>query len=298
MTELVAVQDQKVEIATVLMSDNMMKQLGMACAKTITPERLARVAMTELRTNDKLSQAAHSNPASFYGALMELAQIGLEPGRALGLAYLIPRRGVVEYEIGYKGLVALMYRSNMVSDIQAEVVYEGDYFEYHYGTSPELKHKPLENRDASALATHAYCVINTTTGGSIFRVMTFDEIEKIRKTYSKASRSDAPWVTAWSEQACKTVLKRTSKRAPISAEAQKAITLDDMSAVGLAQNLGTTITIETPEADIEPGTEQDPNEEEPPPQLCSTCGDYSIDCNGSKDSGFTLGCPNGHQWLA
>lgn len=252
--------DKYKSLAGVIQSDGMMAQLRMACARTITPDRLARVAMTELRTNPKLLECSQD---SFFGALMQCAQVGLEPGTTLGLAYLIPYRGEVTFQIGYKGLVALMWRSEMISSIQAEVVHDGDHFEYSNGIPPTLKHIPAENRDPEAKPTHAYCVIGTTTGGWVFRVMTFDEIEKVRNDHSQARRTDAPWVTAWGEMACKTVLKRTSKRAPISAEAARAIALDDLSDIGLAQNLGTSITVDTPEPDPAPEPESESPEGEP-----------------------------------
>ena len=241
MTQLVTIQEQGKSLAAMIQSPDMMSQLRMACAKTITPERLARVATTELRKNPKL---LNCNPQSFLGALMQCAQVGLEPGSALGLAYIIPYGKEAQFQIGYKGLLALMWRSEMIASIQAECVYEGDHFEYANGIPPALKHVPKENRDGAAKITHAYCVIGTTTGGWVFRVMTFDEIEKVRKDHSKGNSAGSPWVTNWPEMACKTVLKRTSKRAPISAEASRSVGLDDMSDVGIAQNLGTTITVE------------------------------------------------------
>ncbi len=244
MTELVVQDDKCKSLAQTLMSPGMQKQLQMACARTITPERLTRIAITETR---RVKDLKDCDPASFYGAVMQCAQLGLEPG-LLGLAYIIPYRNKgqleAQFQIGYKGLLNLMWRSEMVSSVQAEVVYAGDHFDYSNGIPPTLNHVPAEPRPAGAKPTHAYCVIGTTTGGWIFRVMTYSEIEKIRSTHSKASRSDAPWVTAWDEMACKTLIKRTAKRAPISTETQRAIALDDMRDIGLAQNLGTTIDIE------------------------------------------------------
>ena len=251
MSELV-VQDKKYkDLSSVLLGAGMQQQLKLACTKAVTPERIARIAMTELRRTPKLLNCTQE---SFLGALMECAQLGLEPG-PLGLAYIIPYGKEAQFQVGYKGMLNLIWRSALISSVQSEVVYEGDHFEYANGIPPMLRHIPSETRDAAAKPTHAYCIIGTTSGGWIFRVMTFDDIEKLRKKHSQAG-GNSPWVTSWDEMACKTVMKRTGKRAPVSAEAQKAIALDDMSEIGLAQNLGTTIEIEKVEQDGAPSAEE------------------------------------------
>jgi len=256
MSQLVVQDDKHKQLSGLLLSDGMQRQLKLACTRSVTPERLARIMLTELRRTPKLMNCTQE---SLLGALMQCAQLGLEPG-PLGLAYIIPYGKEAQFQVGYKGLLNLVWRSELISSVQSEVVYAGDHFEYANGIPPLLRHVPAETRDSAAKPTHAYCVIGTTSGGWIFRVMTFEEIEKLRKKHSQAG-SSSPWTTAWDEMACKTVMKRTSKRAPVSAEAQQAISLDDMSDVGLAQNLGTTIEVEK----VEPPPEVDPNTGEPIP---------------------------------
>ena len=72
--------------------------------------------------------------------------LGLEPNTPLGQAYLIPYtvKGVptVQFQIGYKGLIDLAYRSGEIESIQAHVVYENDSFDFNYGLEPKLMHKP------------------------------------------------------------------------------------------------------------------------------------------------------------
>lgn len=251
MSQLVVPDDKFKELSTVLLGEGMQNQLRMACTKAVTPERLARIVLTELRRTPKLLSCS---PQSIYGALLQCAQLGLEPG-PLGLAYIIPYGKEAQFQIGYKGILNLVWRSKLISSVQSEVVYEGDHFEYANGIPPTLRHVPSGDRPAGAKPTHAYCIIETTSGGWIFRVMTFDEIEKIRKAHSQSGAGSA-WTTAWDEQACKTVIKRTAKRAPVSAEVQQAVALDDMRDIGLAQNLGTTIDIEKVEKDGAPPAEE------------------------------------------
>src|SRR5699024_11603990 len=67
-------------------------------------------------------------PICFLAALMNAAQLGLEPNTPLGQAYLIPynNKGVLEcqFQIGYKGLIELGYRNPLMQTIQAQAVYE------------------------------------------------------------------------------------------------------------------------------------------------------------------------------
>ena len=83
---------------------------------------------------------------SFLGALMNAAQLGLEPNTPLGQAYLIPYRnkGKLEcqFQIGYKGLIDMVYRNENIQTVQAQCVYENDDFQYELGLDPKLVHKP------------------------------------------------------------------------------------------------------------------------------------------------------------
>ena len=255
MSEIVPL-DQKVKtVASWLFSDGFKQQLRMALPRSgVTAERLARIVLTEIRRNPKL---AGCKIESLLGAVMQCAQLGLEPG-PMGLAYLIPYGQEAQFQIGYKGLLALIWRSDQIASVQSEVVREKDLFAYSNGIPPELRHVPATGDRGEV--THAYAIIGTKSGGWIFRVMTVDEIEEHRQRFSKAK--SGPWDTDWDEMACKTVLKRTGKRAPVSTEVQNAIALDDKAELGMPQEIDITppqpSEEETPpvrERKIEPATE-------------------------------------------
>lgn len=261
MTQLVSTNEAQKGLQATLQSDGMLRQLRMACAKTVTPERMARIAMTELRRVPKL---ATCTPQSFLGALMQCAQLGLEPG-PMGLAYLIPYGNEVTLQVGYKGLLQLVWRSEQIASVQSEVVYEGDVFEYAHGIPPTLHHIPADHRPADAKPTHVYAVLGTKGGGWITRVRTAEQIEAHRKKYSQAG-GKSPWVTAWDEMACKTVIKLAVKRAPVSSEVIAAVALDDQAETGNRQDLA--VAVELPDAQIEAPPES---------KLCPTCTTNLID---------------------
>ena len=64
-------------------------QIAKALPSVMTPERFTRIALTAVSNNPQL---AHCTPMSFLGAMMQAAQLGLEPNTPLGQAYLIPYR--------------------------------------------------------------------------------------------------------------------------------------------------------------------------------------------------------------
>ena len=62
-------------------------EIQKALPSVITPERFTRMALSALNTTPKLQECT---PMSFLAALMNAAQLGLEPNTPLGQAYLIP----------------------------------------------------------------------------------------------------------------------------------------------------------------------------------------------------------------
>lgn len=118
-------------------------QIKKALPEVITPERFTRMALSALNTTPKLNECT---PMSFLAALMNAAQLGLEPNTPLGQAFLIPynNKGEMEcqFQLGYKGLIDLSYRNPNMQIITAHTVYENDEFEYELGLNPCLNHRP------------------------------------------------------------------------------------------------------------------------------------------------------------
>ena len=177
-----------------------------ALPSVITPERFCRIVTTALSRTPSLGDCT---PASFLGAVMSAAQLGLEPNTVLGQAYLIPYRnrhtGQTEctFQVGYKGLVELAYRSGEVASIQAHAVKQGDEFSFEYGTSPALHHVPAMTGRGEAVAY--YAVLTLKSGGYIFAVMSKDDvIEHMTKFSQAAGKGASPWQTDFDEMACKT----------------------------------------------------------------------------------------------
>lgn len=203
-------------------------EIKKALPSVITPERFTRIVLSAISVNPKLGSCT---PASFLGAMMTSAQLGLEVNTPLGQAYVLPysNKGTLEaqFQLGYKGLIDLAYRSGEVESIQAHVVYENDEFSCEYGLEPKLVHKPADTNRGEAIKV--YAVFKTKSGGFGFEVMSMEDVRKHAAKYSKAYNSSfSPWKTNFEEMAKKTVLKRVLKYAPLKTEFVRAATQDEV----------------------------------------------------------------------
>lgn len=196
-------------------------QIRKALPSVITPERFTRMVLTALSSSPKLQACT---PMSFMGAMMQAAQLGVEPNTPLGQAYLIPYGGVCQFQLGYKGLIDLAYRSGEVSSIQAHEVHENDVFEYEYGLDPKLRHVPAQTDRGPV--TFYYAVLKLKNGGVGFEVMSRDDVETFARKKSKAF-NNGPWKTDFDEMAKKTVLKKVLKYAPLKTEFARAVASDE-----------------------------------------------------------------------
>ena len=214
-------------------------EIKKALPTVITPERFTRMVLSALSTNPTLGKCT---PKSFLAAMMAAAQLGLEPNTPLGQAYLIPynNKGTMEvqFQLGYKGLIDLAYRSGEVQIVQAHIVYENDRFEFEYGLDPKLVHVPAESDRGDPIKV--YAMFRTKSGGSGFDVMSIEEVRNHAAKYSKSyGTSYTPWKTNFDEMAKKTVLKRVLKYAPLKSDFVKAVAQDSTVKTGLSEDMYT-----------------------------------------------------------
>ena len=228
--EMVKRSDRMNVVRNLLTSDTVKKQFDLALPKLLTSDRFLRIAMTEIqRTPELLSCDQHS----LLGALMECAQLGLEPG-LLGQAWIIPYKRTATLIVGYKGLLNLARRSGEVSSISAHVVFKKDTFDFQLGDSPFIKHRPTAENDPGEVIA-AYAVAMLKGGAKHMEVMWKRQIDKIRNQ-SPAGRS-GPWVTHEEEMIRKTLIRRLCKFLPLSVEVMRAVDLDERADVGIPQDV-------------------------------------------------------------
>lgn len=232
-------------------------EIKKALPSVITPERFTRIVLSAISVNPQLGSCT---PNSFLGAMMTSAQLGLEVNTPLGQAYVLPYRnkGVLEaqFQLGYKGLIDLAYRSGEVEVIQAHVVYENDDFECEYGLNPNLKHIPADGDRGEPIKV--YAVFKTKSGGFGFEVMSMEDVRKHAAKYSKAYGSSySPWKTNFEEMAKKTVLKRVLKYAPLKSDFVKAAVQDEVIKKDLSEDMYTVpaeVIMDAEYTEVDPDT--------------------------------------------
>ncbi|WP_051296657.1 recombination protein RecT [Anaeroarcus burkinensis] len=206
-------------------------EIAKALPKHMDADRMARIALTTIRTTPKLLECRIE---SLMAGIMQAAQLGLEPGQ-LGHCYLIPYGNQATFIIGYKGMIDLARRSGNIKSIYTHCVYQNDEFSYQYGLNQDLHHVPAEEERGSFKG--AYAVAHFVDGGYQFEYMTAAEIEK-RRNRSKAANS-GPWVTDFEEMAMKTVLRHMWKFLPISVEVlSKVEQADETAKSQIAEDMG------------------------------------------------------------
>lgn len=229
-------------VHNLLSSPGVQAQISRALPKHLTPERMIRVALTAIQKTPALAEC---DQRSLIGAIVQAAELGLEPNTPLGHAYLIPYKNnkngyrlEAQLQIGYRGFIALARRSGEVSSISAEIVYEKDQFEVNYGTNRSLTHKPLLNTKDRGRKLGVYAVVVFKDGFQDFEYMDDIEINAIRAR-SKSGDS-GPWKTDENEMWKKTPIRRLAKRLPLSIEDSallKAAVTDEYNDTGFGESL-------------------------------------------------------------
>ena len=222
-----------------------------ALPSVMTPERFTRITMSALSANPRLKECT---PQSFLGAMMTAAQLGLEPNTPLGQAYLIPfknhGRMECQFQLGYKGLIDLAYRSGEVSIIQAHTVYENDDFRYELGLDATLRHVPARSNRGKPI--FYYAIFKTKTGGYCFQVMSIEDVRTHAQKFSK-SFGNGPWQTNFDEMAKKTVLKKVLKYAPLKSDFARGIAQDNTIKTEIAADMAEIPDV-TDYIDVDPQT--------------------------------------------
>lgn len=217
----------------------MTPDLAMALPKGMEPDRIARIAMTQITADPKLAQCT---PGSFMACLFTAAQLGLEPGGPLGHGWLIARNMwnkqlrqkvmTCTWQTGYQGYIVLAYRSGMVTGIDAEEVREGDHFVWQKGLNPILEHRPSDDpeREKRPL-THAYGIVRIRGAEPHFQVLPKAKIDRHMQMSEAVKYNDGkpsgPWLEHYAEMAKKTALRAALKYAPKSAEMNRVEALEN-----------------------------------------------------------------------
>jgi recombination protein RecT len=195
------------------------------------PERFCGAVLTLCRHNPDLLKV---ESGSLMLAVLRVAQLQLSPDPALGQAWIIPRKGRAEFQLGWKGCLALAYRSPLVAAVRYGVVGQNDRFTWRDGRSWVLEHEPSEDGWPEVLddVRAAWAIIELRTGAAIPRVMYLPEILHHKRHGQGAQPA---WVTDGAAMALKTVIADACRRGPFEGEIGRAFALDFQGELGKGQ---------------------------------------------------------------
>ena len=177
---------------------------------------------------------------------------------SLGRGWIVPYKGVAQFQIGYLGYVELAQRSGLYKSINVNTVYEGEVVKWNKFTE-ELTYGEQESDTAIG-----YCASFELLNG--FRKVVYwtkDAVIKHAKRFSKSyNSSSSPWQSDFDAMAMKTVLAYTLRHwGPMSIEMQKAMAEDvdahekplDLSKDNSVETIETEDASETRVVDTESG---------------------------------------------
>lgn len=202
--------------------------------RQVDPERFARLVLSAVKAEPKLVDCFRTDQGqvSVMIAAMQAAALGLDPNTPTQDAWILPRRnkGVAEAQlmIGYRGLLKLCRRAGSIKTISAEVVREGDHFEWAYGLEADhFEHIPGAERGE---LTHAYAIARYLNGGYNFVVLDRSAVEQRRAmsaSWGGTNPGASPWST-WPEAMWrKSALRALMPLLELTPEAAQADAIDE-----------------------------------------------------------------------
>lgn len=171
------------------------------------------------------------------------ASVGLEFNNALGQSAIIPYKNEATWQPMYRGLITLASRAGRVHDIKAKVVLVQDEFEYQEGSEERIVHIPAARYDEDFNLErdwrYVYSKIRWKDAPAMpsFLVLDRHEVERVRKSSSRAQSERSPWFTHLEEMIQKTPVKRQLKMVDLTAHTALAAGWDDQAETDAKQDI-------------------------------------------------------------
>lgn len=217
----------EIEVLRANMEGNFMKDVvNYYGGNTQQGLRFKTAAIDYIRKVPKLLEC---DRISLLSAFVQVAQFRFMPSSVMGEAYVIPYGRDAKFQIGYQGLVTLLYRTPQIKAISANIIYKNDEFNYEEGINPILYHKPTQFGKDKGEPIGVYTVAQLDGGARTFKVMSKDDVMMIKNLSKAKDKLDSPWnsdkdpfLGMWK----KTCLIQHCKFLPKNAEIQLALEKD------------------------------------------------------------------------
>ena len=212
MSNLPAVQEVRHAI------EKMAPQFKAALPAHVSVEKFVRVTLTAVQTNPQLLNA---DRRTLFAAATKAAQMGLLPDGREGA--IVTFKDQAQWMPMVAGVMKLVRNSGEISTWSVQAVYENDQFDFCLGDDEHIIHKPALSNRGKLIAV--YSIVTMKDGEKSREVMSVEDVDSIRKR--SRSGNSGPWVTDFAEMAKKTVVRRHSKRLPLSTDIDGVVHEDD-----------------------------------------------------------------------
>jgi len=207
--------------------DRLKPQMALALPKHMTPDRMARLALTAFSSSEQLRRC---DMKSIAVSLMTAGQLGLEPG-VNGAGFLVPYGTKCTFIPGWKGLVDLVSRSGR-GTVYTGVIFKDQEYTYTDGARRDLVIHNETDLESPEDITHAYAV-GWVMGASmpIIELWRVSKIEKHRNKVNKVGKAHYSY-TNWEMYCRKIPLLQVLKYMPCSIEVSNALAINDAAEMG------------------------------------------------------------------
>jgi len=193
----------------------------------VNPDKFMRVVMTALTMNPALKNA---DRRSLLTAAVRAATDGLLPdGREGAFVTFYDKRAKankVQWMPMVGGVLKKLRNSGKLVSITCNVIYQADAFRHWIDDVGEhLTHEPSTLALDRGALLGVYALAKTRDGGTYIEVMSRMQVEQVRAVSRAAN--DGPWVSWYDEMARKSVIRRLSKRLPMSTDVEEMFERDN-----------------------------------------------------------------------
>lgn len=191
----------------------------------MSAEKFMTVVGNAVRKTPKL---LNCDRRTLFGAILTAAEFGLEPNTPAQLSYIIPYGTEAQFQIGYHGVVTMMYRNSRILKVSSEVVYENDDFDYFMddGMNMRVTFKPNLNGVRGDIKG-IFAVVHVKDAEPFFKYMSRDKLLEIKKCSKNPGMYEGKndpehWMYK------KAVLKQVAKLVPKTEAVSNALSIDSM----------------------------------------------------------------------
>lgn len=192
----------------------------------VTADKFMRIVLTAVAQSPDLRNA---DRRTLLTSCVKAATDGLVPDGREAALVTFNISGKPQKQVQYMPMVAGIMKkvrnSGELASLMSNVVYEADDFRYWVDDVGEhITHEPNLTADNRGPFMACYAIAKTKDGGVYVEVMTRTQVEQV-KNVSRAK--NGPWKDWYDEMARKSVIRRLSKRLPMSTDILGVITADD-----------------------------------------------------------------------